>query len=170
MGVADDLILENADVIWRNFAGREKPFNQAGDRNFCINLDTDLAMRLKEKGWNIKQHKIREEGEDPRYYTQVAVKYDKRPPKVVLITARGRLELGEDDLSTLDWADVENWDVVVNPYQWNVNGETGIKGYLKMIFVKLNENVFELKYSDLDDLNPTMTMDIPSTTVSEEAA
>jgi hypothetical protein len=165
MALSDDLILEDADVIWRNFAGREKPFNSEGDRNFCVNLDADLAMELREKGWNIKQHKVVEEGEEPRYYTQIVVKYGTRPPRAVVVNSKGRMQLSEEDISLLDWADIKQWDLVINPHKWEMNGKTGVKGYLKMAFVTLNENFLELKYADLDELNPTTT--IPNSTVRD---
>lgn len=149
-------MIENAHVIFRNFAGREMTFNSEGDRNFCILLDSKVADDLKSQGWNIKYLRAREEGDEPQAYIQVAVNYKKgRPPRVVIITSRGRLDLGADEVEMLDYADIKNVDVIINPYPWEVNGNKGVKAYLKSAFVTINEDELELKYSDVQDARPT---------------
>ncbi len=50
----DNLMIENARIMFRNFAGREQQFNSQGDRNFCIFLEPDQAEDLLKRGWNIK--------------------------------------------------------------------------------------------------------------------
>lgn len=160
MSVADDLIIEDAEVMFRNFAGAEKMYNSEGDRNFCIMLDPFLAEQLRDKGWNVKTLKAREEGDEPRPYIEVSVNYSKgRPPRVVLLTNGGkkRVDLGADEVSVLDYADVKLWDIVINPYKWEVGEKTGIKAYLKHAFVTLNENELEMKYADIDAENQDPT-------------
>ena len=161
VATADNLIIEDAEVIFRNFAGAEKTFNSAGDRNFCVILEPKLADKLKKDGWNVKELKAREEGDEPRQYLQVAVNYSKgRPPRVLLISNNGknRVDLGSDEVEMLDYADVKIWDLVLNPYPWDVNGNTGIKAYLKNAFVTINENALELKYADMDEENQVPPM------------
>jgi hypothetical protein len=34
----------------------------------------------------------------------------------------------------------------VRPYAWDVNGKTGVKAYLKTLFVTIDEDALELKY------------------------
>jgi hypothetical protein len=67
-----------------------------------------------------------------------------------LITSRGRTNLGEDAVEMLDWADILNVDLIVRPYEWNVNGKTGIKAYLQSIYVTIQEDALEQKYSELN--------------------
>lgn len=164
-----DEFFEDANVVFRNFAGRAGDFNSEGDRNFCIVLTPERAEDLRAKGWNVKTLRARDEGDDPNPYIQVSVNFNKgRPPKVVLINSQGRVHLGADEVSMLDIADVAHWDLVINPYAWEIKRgddvNRGIKAYLKQAFVTLNENAFELKYADLPDLNPTTS----NSTVSEE--
>lgn len=142
-------------IIFRNFTGKEGQYNREGDRNFAVLLDDDVAQKMAADGWNIKYLKPRlddaEPGVDerPQAYLPVSVNFKGRPPNVVLITSRGRTNLDEEMIAMLDWADIINADLIVNPYQWAVNNKTGVKAYLKSIYVTIQEDPLELKYNDL---------------------
>jgi hypothetical protein len=145
--------MEDARIIFRNFAGKESKYNREGDRNFCVLLDEDLAKTLDKDGWNVKALRAREEGDPEQPYLQVTVKYGKgRPPKVAMITSRGRTNIGEDEIEVLDWVDIRTVDLIVRPYEWAVGGKTGISAYLKSLFVTVEEDALDLKYADLDQL------------------
>lgn len=146
-------IFEDCKLVFRNFKGRESMYNREGDRNFCIILDPDRAADLEQIGWNVRTLKAMEEDGEPTPYIQVSVGYKIRPPHVSLITSRGRADLGEDEIEALDYVDVEFADAIVRPYEWSVNGRTGIKAYLKTLYVKIQEDYLELKYADLEELS-----------------
>ena len=55
----DKLVVENAQIIFRNFSGNEDKFRQSGTRSFGLILDNELAEKLAEDGWNIKYLKPR---------------------------------------------------------------------------------------------------------------
>ncbi len=148
---APGLTLQNAQVMFRNFSGKEGVYNAKGDRNFCVFLDVDLATELQNAGWNIKMLKPREDGDVPQAYVEVKVSYKNRPPNIVLITSRGRTKLDEDDIDMLDWVEIEKVDLIINPSAWDVNGKTGIKAYLKSFFITIVEDELELKYADVPD-------------------
>jgi hypothetical protein len=105
-------------------------------------------------GWNVKWLKPREdaeEGDEPQAYLQVTANFDKgRPPRVVMITSRGRTNLDENTVEMLDWADIQNTDMIVRPYEWSVNGKTGVKAYLQSIYVTVEEDDLERKYAEMD--------------------
>lgn len=143
------LIMEDARVVFRNFAGAEGMYNREGDRNFCVLLEDDLAADMLKDGWNIKRLKPRDDAETGTAYIQVSVGFKGRPPRMVMITSRGRVDLGQEECVLLDWADILEVDLIIRPYNWNVNGNTGVKAYLKSIFVIINEDYLELKYADV---------------------
>lgn len=146
------VMFEDVRILFRNFSGEEGRYNAKGNRNFVLPLEQDVAESMKRDGWNIKYLKPRDEHDDPTPYVEVTVKFDgARPPRVVMITSRGRNELDEGTVSVLDWADIKQVDLILNPYHWDVNGKTGIKAYLKSLFVTIEEDALELKYADVPD-------------------
>ena len=145
------VMMEDVRIIIRNFAGKEAMYNREGDRNFAVLLDDDIAQAMAQDGWNVKWLKAREEGEPEQAYLSVSVNFRGRPPRIVMITSRGRTNLGEEEVELLDWADIRQTDLIIRPYEWAVNGKTGIKAYLQSIFVTIEEDALELKYAGLDD-------------------
>lgn len=146
------VMMEGVRIIFRNFAGKEGQYNREGDRNFAVLLDETIANTMAEDGWNIKWLKPREEDEDDtrQAYLPVSVNFKGRPPRIVLITSRGRTNLDEDTIESLDWVDILNVDLIVRPYEWTVNGKSGIKAYLQSIYVTIEEDPLEIKYSELN--------------------
>lgn len=143
------VVIENARIIFRNFTGKEGQLNREGDRNFAVLLEPELAKEMAADGWNVRMLKPREEGDEPTPYIPVAVSFKVRPPRIVQVTSRGRTDLGEHECEILDWVDIANVDLILRPYEWLVNGKTGVKAYLKTIFVTINEDPLELKYADI---------------------
>lgn len=150
----NSVVMEDVRIVFRNFAGKEGMYNREGDRNFAVLLDDATAEAMAKDGWNVKWLKAREEGEPDQAYLQVSVNFKGRPPRIVMITSRGRNNLGEDEVELLDWADIRTTDLIVRPYEWAVNGKTGIKAYLQSIFVTIEEDALELKYSGIEDAHP----------------
>ena len=145
------VILEDVQIIFRNFAGREGKYNREGDRNFAVLLDDRIADDLEKLGWNVKWLQPREEGDRPQAYLSISVNYKGRPPRIVLVTSRGRTPLGEEEVEILDWADIFTTDLIIRPYEWVVGGKSGIKAYLQSMFVTIHEDPLELKYAKLDE-------------------
>lgn len=151
----ETIMIEDATLIFKNFSGREGPFNQEGDKDFGVLLEPDDAEHLAKLGWNVKYLKVREEGEEPQAWLPVGLKYRARmggtvrPPITVLIGSKGRTTLDEDTVEIIDQVDIETVDVEIRPYQYDFNGRQGVKAYLQAIFVKVRESYLQLKYADV---------------------
>ena len=146
-----NIVLEDAQIMFRNFSGKEDKFNPPGKRNFCVFLDDKTSKDLEKVGWNVKYLRPREEGDAPQAYLQVEVKYNYLPPKIVLVTSQGRTPISEDDVGMLDWAEIDKADLIIRPYNWEVNGKTGVKAYVKSLYVTLAEDELDRKYADIPD-------------------
>lgn len=150
----EPLVIENAKIIFKNFSGNEKPFNPAGKRNFCVIIESpDDAKMLAKDGWNVKQLKPREKGDDPTAYIQVAVDYSHVPPKVWVVSDRNKTLLTENEVDELDYAIMTNIDLEISPYQWFVEatGKSGVKAYLKTMYATVERDRFADKYDFSND-------------------
>lgn len=147
----------DAKVIFKNFSGEGSQYNRAGDRNFGVLLDDQLAEELAADGWNVKRLNPRED--DPEQYRQpwlpVKVKFGLYPPIVMLINSMGKKSLTEDTIGQLDGTIFQTCDLTIRPYQYPAFGgrPDGVAAYLKAIYVTKVEDDLELKYAELRDLD-----------------
>lgn len=149
---ANEILFDNAQIRFRNFIGAKGRYNAEGDRNFCLLLDPADASQMEADGWKVKYLKPRDDQDEPTPYIQVAVNYKSgRPPKIVMITSKGKTVLQEDMVFLLDWAEIENIDLIINKYEWEVNGNSGIKAYLKSMYVTIREDELDRRYMDVPD-------------------
>lgn len=144
--------LNDARVMFRNFGGKQGQYNPPGKRNFVVFLPFEIARILEQDGWNIKQLKSREEGEVPQDYIKVNVKLDSyKPPKIYMINSRGRTQIDESMVDMLDWVDFGKVDLIISPYNYEVNGNEGTTAYLQTFFGIIVEDELELRYKDVPD-------------------
>ncbi|QGZ17268.1 hypothetical protein SEA_GIANTSBANE_64 [Arthrobacter phage Giantsbane] len=156
----ENLMVEDARILFRNFAGEERQFNPAGERNFTLVIDNDIAPAMLNDGWNIKYLKPREEGDDPQAILRVKVSYKRKPPTIVLISSKSngekvRQTLPEDLIDMLDYIDIAKVDLIVNPSWYDFNGRQGYSAYLKSIYVTMLQDDLEKKYSDIPEASPS---------------
>lgn len=151
--VTSNLRLENARIIYRNFSGKVSKYNQNGFRTFNVLLPTDVAETLLRDGWNVKWLDPQEEGDSKQAHMEVKVQYGRISPKIVTLTAgtRNRTMLTDETVGMLDFAEIAAIDLVIRPYNWEVSGNSGVKAYLKTMYVTLIEDEFEAKYANIDD-------------------
>lgn len=150
--------IKGARIFFKNFAGEEQKFNPAGKRNFCVEIPEDMVEELQDDGWNIKFTKPRDPDEEPRAYLKVNVSFRNVPPTVNLVANGGVTRLDEDTVGVIDHADIVNVDLTISPYQWDVNGSSGVSAYLKRIYVTIEDDPFAQDYSNL---SPVEDEDVP---------
>jgi len=152
MKVTSNISIENANIKFRNFSGKAGQYNAQGMRNFCVFLEEDLAKTLLADGWNVRYLQPKDDQEDEQPYLQVSVGFDILPPKIIIMTGRGKSILDEESVSLLDWAEIGEVDLIIRPYNWGpINGKSGVKAYVKSMYVILAEDEFEHKYRDIPD-------------------
>ena len=155
MAPTEPLLLEDVRLIFRNFAGKQGTYNNEGDRNFCVILPDEQAKAIEDDGWNVKWLKPRDEGDEPTPYIPVKVEYEKgRPPRVVLISSQGKVDLGATEVALVDAVEIKTADIILRPYNWVVKQgpveNKGTKAYLKTAYITIVEDDLELKYGAKD--------------------
>lgn len=166
----DDYMIRRAKIRWRNFAGREERYNAKGARNFTIFLTPHDSERLTELGLNVKTLPPKEEGQVPQDILKVKVNFKGRPPRLVLVTHRGRTTLDEESAMTLDLAEIkrvpgangeqeEMVDLILSPYHWNDDQDPsrgGVAVSLKAIYMTIVEDELEIAYGDLPEASGSL--------------
>ena len=146
------LNLGDVRIGFKNFSGREGKFNAEGDRNFVVFLDFDKAQELASLGWNVKfpdQPEQDDSGEIVREpYLPVAVSYKHQPPTVYLVDVENnhKTVLDEATVNLADSTTIINSDLIINASHWAVNGQSGIKAYLKTAYLNIEPSPFFAKY------------------------
>ena len=144
----DILQIDDARIIYRNFAGRGDKYNREGDRNFAVLIpDEKLADELAKRGWNVKVKPPREDGDTPFMFLPVKVKFNDRGPNVYLKTGDAQNRLDEESVSILDNIDIISVDLDIRPYDWSVNGKDGRTAYLQAIRVTQDVDRFADRYA-----------------------
>lgn len=157
-----NLKIEGTHIMFRpNFAGEEGKFNKEGERFFNVAIPSEDVDELRAEGWNIKEWGGKEEGDEIAYYLKVNVSFRFRPPRMVLITSRGRVPLDEETCDMLDWTEYDFIDVIINGSHYNVNGRSGISGYLKTGMFVVHEDELEQKYSHLPEVGMDPVLALP---------
>lgn len=132
----DILQIDDARIIYRNFAGRGDKYNREGDRNFAVVIpDEEMANELTNLGWNVKIKPPREDGDTPFMFLPVKVKFNDRGPNVYLKTGNVQNRLDEESVGLLDNIDIIGVDLDIRPFDWDVNGKQGRTAYLQSIRV-----------------------------------
>lgn len=145
-----NIIIEDATIIYKNFSGIGDDFTREGDRNFSVILDDDEQIEaLIRDGWNVKQKTPKEDGDRPMSYIKVAVNYNGRPPKVVMVINNKQVPLNNNTIASLDNANITSADLVITPYLWKVGNKEGIRAYVKTLYAVVLPDEFEGKYCDI---------------------
>jgi len=142
-----EIRIDNAKVMFRNFAGAEGKFNPAGNRNFCVFLPDDIAQTLEKDGWGVRWLTSKE-GEPPQGLLSVKMNFGNYPPNIFLVSDGKISKLSEETVNVLDFAELDQVDLVLRGYEWGpIQGKSGIKAYLKTGYFVLVVDELAKKYS-----------------------
>lgn len=144
------LIINNANIGYKNFEGRVSATNKYGERTFVIFFEDDVAKDMQDRGWNIKWPKDKLENPDSEKQAFLPVKLkfrtrDNRPTsvKIVKIMGDNHFFLGEEDVKDLDKLKLLNVDLKVRPYEF----EPGrYSAFLDTIYATVEMDPFFEKY------------------------
>lgn len=158
----EHLLIDDARITFRNFAGVEKEFNREGDRNFSwIIEDPELANRLKDLGWNVRIKPSSDPDADPFSHLQVKVKMSGSTVIKLVRPGMKPIELDADTVSCLDHMNIERIDMDIRPYDWIVNEgkkseKRGRSAYLQTMYVTQSIDRFAERYEQfpVDDEPP----------------
>ena len=143
------LQIDDARIIYRNFAGAGSKYNREGDRNFAVIIpEKEMADALIAEGWNVKVKPPRDEDEDPFMFLPIKVKFNDRGPNAYLQTVTRMNRLDEESIACLDDVDIISVDMDVRPYDWEVNGKAGRTAYLQSIKVIQEVDRFAARYAE----------------------
>lgn len=145
-----EIRIDNARITFKNFAGAEGKFNPAGNRNFAVFLSDDIAHQLEQDGWSVRWLNARED-EPPQAIISVKVNFGNYPPNIVLISDDKMSKLSEETVNILDFAELDQVDLILRGYSWEVSGKKGIKAYLKTGYFVLHTDELAKKYSNYLD-------------------
>lgn len=144
--VKNNITIRNAQIIFRNFAGRPGRFNAEGVRSFSVVIDDlDFADQLKADGWNVKGGGEDDEGNPRNPYLPVAVSFDPYPPRIKQFQdGGGEVNIDATNAFMLDDAEIEYCDMVIRPYNWKRDDGSygGVKAYLKDLKVVTRRDIF----------------------------
>ena len=142
------LQIEDARIIYRNFAGIGSKYNREGDRNFAVIIpNQEIADELIADGWAVKIKPPRDDDDSPFMYLPVKVKFNNRGPAAYVKSGNSVQRLNEDTIGMLDEIDIQSVDMDLRAYDWEVNGKTGRSAYLQAINVIQNIDRFGAKYA-----------------------
>ena len=151
MSDVNNINIEGAIVIWKNFSGERDKFNP-GKRGFSVVIDdAAMAKELRNEGWNVKERPLQEGADPSEQEWTLPVKLNmNRYTQVWLIVGNHKTLLDENTVAQLDVVDIVNCDISIRPYEWEMGGRTGITAYVDSMYVTIRENKFAEKYADLD--------------------
>jgi len=144
-----NITIENARIFFKDFSA-SGPFAGGTKRTFCVEIPEDMVSALERDGWNLKTRESRNDPDAIIHYLKVEASYRARPPKIVCIPnlTRRKVYISEQTIDSLDYVEILNVDLTINPYVWEANGNSGVKAYLGTMYVTIAEDPLDAKYAD----------------------
>jgi hypothetical protein len=147
----EPIVIQDAKLLFPNFAGIATQYNKPGDRNSCVLIDDDLANQLAAIGWNIRIGKSTDPDIVPGKFISFTVNMNaKFPPRLWLIRHGRRPELmAPEDFNILDFARYQSVSLKINQYIWNEKPQK-VSGFLEEGFFELMPDPLRDRYFAVD--------------------
>lgn len=161
----EHLLIDDARIAFRNFAGVGTEFNREGDRNFSwVIEDPELAEELIHRGWNVRVRPPREPDGDPFYHLPIKVKMSGSTVVKLVRPGSRPVEISEENLKCLDYMDIERIDMDIRPYDWVINEgkkseKRGRSAYLQTMYITQSVDRFAERYEQFPDDEPPFDVD-----------
>ena len=160
--MAQKIKIENARIIFRNFSGRPTDWNKKGGvRDFHVVLDTYEGLQsLIDMGFKIKTLKKRNEEDPDIPILKVKVNFrynddgsELLAPHIYMVnpSTKKKTLITPATAPVLDAAEIAFSDIYITPYRTTVQGENYVTAYLDKMYVNLEVDDLEDKYSMYDD-------------------
>lgn len=154
-GPRGTLQIDDARIIYRNFAGVGGKYNREGDRNFALWIDSEeiknaLLDDVNQYGasWNVKVKPPRDEDEAPFMYMPVKIRFNDRGPNIYLQAGSRMIRLDEESVSCLDDIEIISVDMDIRPYDDEINGKPFRAAYLSSMKVTQRIDRFAAQYEN----------------------
>lgn len=144
MANTQDITLENVWIMFPNFGGRVTDHNKLGSREFSVKLDPAVGTELASQGLNVKFPSE----EQPNGKVFLPVTLSNGPTvqpwiKVVLVNDGVGTILDVNDPEQLAMLDTiapgARANLILSPYHWTVGTNSGIKAYVKKLYIYLDD-------------------------------
>lgn len=143
------LEIDDARIIWPNFAGRPDQFTREGERGFDLIIpNEEIAQEMIDDknefgvGWNVKIKPPREEGDSAFIHMKVKVKFSGRGPNIQLVNGDVKRWLDEESVAMLDDIDIDHVDLDIRPYDGEGRFGPHRTAYLQNMRVFMRRNRF----------------------------
>ena len=169
----EQLVIEDAKILFHNYAGLQTDYNNPGNRNFDVILpDNEMAIAMGNQGWKVKIRKPRDPQDDPYYTMNVRINMNSRYKPIIEQHVRGRkdpIRYDEEMLGTfdpahptemkdgkkgLDGLNIDHIFLIINGSPWETQLGTGIKAYLDQFHFEEKAPVYGSYYDDDEEEPP----------------
>ena len=170
-----NLVIEGAKLVFRNFAGVEKQYNEKGKRNVQVVVPDEVVESLRADGWNVTTRVIPAiDQEKPTNLLKLNLNYrvnpdgtpDGRNPKFYIISGDKKVrtlptmkDLGDGMSPCIyDQCKITNCDIEVRPYHYDKNNPNKVSAYIEQINIEIALSALDLKYYDeVNDISSSST-------------
>lgn len=143
----------NVKIVHRNLSGRQNEYNRAGNRTFSVVLTEDEAEELLDRGYNVRIRQAKDNPDEKFCFLSMTVNYNHIPPRIYRVVGGKMTLLNESNVGIIDTSDIFNVNLSVNARYWEINGKSGIKPYVNVMYVEVEEDSFADRYADCELMN-----------------